>query len=386
LTANRDLFNASVRHQVRVRKYAVTEAVIILAILEGADRDLVKFLRDRLAAMDGRYDLKSRHWKDLLDDVRTARRGAFASAIVAVTSDLRNFSAVEIAAEVAALKAAIPFEIKVASANLQDVWSTTAEKPFAGGFLRDWFKNIAEQDQRSIQTAVQMGITQGEPIPDIMRRVAGSKENAFRDGTLAVTRRKVESVVRTAVNHVSNEAREAVWEANEDIIAALRWTSVLDGRTTMICMARDGQLAPIGGKPLPVGSVALDPPDARPPAHWNCRSVMTAVIDGEGALGTRPFVRDTRTRQTRETDFRAEARATGRPIQEIRSDWADENIGQASGPMTYQDWLTDQPAKFQDEVLGPSRAEMFRSGSLSLDQFVDPIGRTLTLKQLGDLP
>jgi SPP1 gp7 family putative phage head morphogenesis protein len=384
LTANRDLFDESVRHQVAVRRFAAGLAAALLALLETADRKLSSFLREKLAALAG-VDIRSPRWKDLFVSLGKIRKDVIVQVQNQLLEDLRGLSGVEVAAEVALLIKTIPFDVKVAAANLKEAWSATVAKPFAGGFFKDWFHSIAEQDQRALRSAIQMGIAQGEPIPDIMRRIAGSKANLFRDGTLAATRRKVETVVRTAVNHVSNVAREVVWEENTDIISALRWTSVLDGRTTPICRSRDGKLAPIGNRPIPEWGDPLEPPTARPPALPNCRSVMTAVVDGEGALGPRPFVRDTRTPRAREVDFRAEARRTGRPIQEIRSEWADVNIGQAPGKMTYGDWLRGQPEKFQNEVLGKRRADLFRSGSVTIEQFTDPTGKTLTLKQLEDL-
>lgn len=381
-TINEDLFHGSVRHQIRVRRYAGTVAVAILAVLEKADRELTRLLRDRLSAMGGKFDLKGKRWESLLSDIRDSRKEVFTQIKAQAFDEFKKFSDVEVAAEVAALAAVLPAEVKVASVSAAEAWTASKVKPVAGSFMQEWFKHLADTDQKSIQRAVQMGVAQGEAIPDIMRRVAGSAANAFRDGTLATTRRQVESVVRTVVNHISNEAREAVWEANSDILVGLRWTSVLDGRTTMICMSRDGMIAPIGDKSLPDWAVPLEPPDARPPAHWNCRSVMTAVIDGEEVLGERPYVTDTRGRKEREVDFKAQAKETGRTIKEVRSAWADENIGQAPGETTYQTWLGQQTAAFQDEVLGPARGSLFRSGKLSLSQFVDSSGKTLTLDQL----
>ena len=56
--------------------------------------------------------------------------------------------------------------------------------------------------------------------------------------------------------------------------------------------------------------------------------------------------------------------------------------GPVSSQRTYGGWLKDQPKAFQDEVLGPERAALFRSGEVSLDRFTDDAGRTLTLEQL----
>jgi hypothetical protein len=50
---------------------------------------------------------------------------------------------------------------------------------------------------------------------------------------------------------------------------------------------------------------------------------------------------------------------------------------------TYAQWLKRQPAPTQDDILGPARGKLFRSGKLTVDRFVDMKGKTLTLAELG---
>jgi hypothetical protein len=205
---------------------------------------------------------------------------------------------------------------------------------------------------------------------------------------LATSRRNAETIVRTAVNHTANTAREAVFDANPDVIDALRWSSVLDGRTTPICQANDGKLAGVGGKPVPASlagpGTLLTPEAQRPPAHPSCRSLMTAVIGGE-TVGERPFVRDTRTGKRRQLDFRKEARRTGRDVKEIRKEWVDKNVGRIPAKTTYNQWMSRQPRAFQEEVLGKTKARLFREGGLKLDKFVDRKGAELNLAELAAL-
>ena len=109
---------------------------------------------------------------------------------------------------------------------------------------------------------------------------------------------------------------------------------------------------------------------------------MVAVINGFRALGRRPSVRDTTTRAQREVNFRRIARQERRPIAEVRRRWADENVGSVPVDVTYQDWLFRQPASFQDDVLGVSRARLFRRSRVRLEQFVDESGREFTIGEL----
>jgi SPP1 gp7 family putative phage head morphogenesis protein len=56
--------------------------------------------------------------------------------------------------------------------------------------------------------------------------------------------------------------------------------------------------------------------------------------------------------------------------------------GPVSSQTTYNSWLGRQSPEFQDEVLGPERAQLFRSGGLSLDKFTDDAGKVYTLDEL----
>lgn len=47
-------------------------------------------------------------------------------------------------------------------------------------------------------------------------------------------------------------------------------------------------------------------------------------------------------------------------------------------------WLKQRDTAFQDEVLGPTRAAMFRAGKISSRDLISAIsGRPLTLEELG---
>ncbi len=397
MVANQELFDSALRHAITVRRFTTAEIRSILDLLEESDAELVAMLRARLQRVP--LTLRSARLQALLRSVRETRGDAMRELRRRLRADMFEFSLIEHNAEKTILEGAIPVQIEFASAQLATLRAVVTTQPFQGHTLGAWFDRLAAADRHRLTGQLQLGIVQGESIDDIVRRVAGTRSRGFRDGALAITRRNAEAVVRTAVNHVSNAAREQLWEANEDIIGALQWVSTLDGRTTPICMSRDGKLTPIGGHELPEGSSALVPADARPPSHVSCRSTMIAAIDSEGfanRLPDRPMVRDIRTRRQRERNFRTDAKRRAGDdwrgmsernrrglIRTERNDWAERTIGQVPGKTTYQKWLGDQPAAFQVDVLGPTRARLFRQGGLKLDQYVTRSGSELTLKDLA---
>ncbi|EAP2989430.1 phage head morphogenesis protein, partial [Salmonella enterica] len=161
--------------------------------------------------------------------------------------------------------------------------------------------------------------------------------------------RNAATVIRTALNHVSTQARETTYKKNSDIVEKYEWVSTLDSRTSTICRSRDGQKYEIGKGPLP-------------PAHPNCRSTTAPVISSDFDF----------------LDAGAKRAARG----------AEGGI-QVDASTTYYDFLKQQPAWFQDEALGSVRGKIFRNSGISPEEFrvisVDGFGRPLTLQQMAEL-
>lgn len=384
-TANELYRDAALRHQIGLRRYSAGLLARIARLLEEADAELVLKLRTRLIKFEGKEaDFTTERWKAMLAEVREARAVAMQEYKDLTRTELGTLSTMEAARELSILTASIPIEFGFASVAADQLRAIATSRPFQGKLLNDWFKDLETADQRRLTAALQLGMAEGETTDAIVARIIGTKANAYTDGILSISRRDANAIARTAINHVSNTARSYVWDANEDVISARIWTATLDGRTSPICRARDGHGTPVGDNELPPGIPKLVPPNAKPPAHINCRSTMVAYIDGVGLVGKRPTVTDTRTRAKREVDFRAEAKRSGRSIQDVRSAWADKHIGRVPASTNYQEFLSRQTAAFQDSVLGPTRGRLFRSGKLKLDQFVDRSGNELTLAQLAD--
>lgn len=72
---------------------------------------------------------------------------------------------------------------------------------------------------------------------------------------------QAKTLSRTAVNYVSNVARDVAIKENSDFIHKVIWVSVLDSGTTEYCEEHDGNIYEVGEGP-------------RPPAHYGCRSMV----------------------------------------------------------------------------------------------------------------
>lgn len=229
----------------------------------------------------------------------------------------------------------------------EQVWSAVKWNPLAlsdkpadlFGMMTGW----GGAEVARLVNGVKMGFVQGKTTRQIVKEVVGT------GGLADVSQRNAATVIRTALNHVSTQARETVYKKNSDIIERYEWVSTLDSRTSTICRSRDGQKYEIGKGPLP-------------PAHPNCRSATAPVISDEYDF----------------LDAGAKRAARGA-----------EGGTQVDASTTYYDFLKQQPAWFQDEALGPTRGKIFRNSGISPEEFrvisVDGFGRPLTLNEMADL-
>lgn len=144
----------------------------------------------------------------------------------------------------------------------EQVWSAANFEPLSlsdkpvdfMALLNNW----QESEVQRLTTGVRSGFVQGLTTRQIVKNVVGA------GGLADVSQRNAMTVVRTAISHVSNEARKQTYEKNSDIIEKYEWVSTLDSRTSTICRSRDGQKYDIGKGPLP-------------PAHPNCLLGDTVV-------------------------------------------------------------------------------------------------------------
>jgi SPP1 gp7 family putative phage head morphogenesis protein len=385
-STNEALMDAANRHQVYVQRYGSRVANETVALLNRAEADLVGqiFTRlDRITARGrDRGPATTRRLQELLRQLREINDDIYDEMHGFVRDELRSFAENEAQLAVTRLTEATSAGFGYVAPSQTTLHNIVVSRPFEGRHLRGWFNQLNREQQSGIEQAIRQGLLQSMTNDQIINRIRGTRAANYTDGILHRSRRHVQSVVRTATNFVSNESREETYNNNSDIILAVRWTSTLDGRTSPICRARDGKMAPIGdttaGEVSAIGQL-LDPPGARPPAHINCRSTTTPI--------TRSWAEVQRIKGTDEFEegFHERLRERGfseAEIRRIRSDTRASMDGQVPKDVTYQEWLRRQPPEFQDDVLGPTRAQLFRDGDVSLDRFVDESGEQLTLDEL----
>lgn len=204
------------------------------------------------------------------------------------------------------------------------------------GMLAQFRKATKTTTANNLRSIINAGIANGESVSAISRRVADDVSSSMSRGLI---KQWSETNVLTATAHVSQEAMNETVRANSDLFDEEKWSSTLDGNTSLVCISRDQRRYKVGEGDYPL-------------AHYRCRSRRLPVIPERYAI--------------MEKSERASM------------------YGPVDSRVTYGGWLGRQSPAFQDDVLGVERAKLFRSGKVSVKDFTDNSGKTLTLKQLKE--
>ena len=226
----------------------------------------------------------------------------------------------------------------------------------SGQVIEKAFRGIASSQADLIAREVRVGITEGESLTKISKRLRGrlqfgrnqemtAKAQALAGGNgMKLANNQVRTIVRTTVNQVQTMASQEVYAANQDVTERYEYVATLDSKTTALCGSLDGKTFRYGEGPMP-------------PQHFNCRSTTVPVIDDEDLRKRFP---DTR----------------------------PSSVGRVSQDESYPDWLNKNPS-MQTEALG-NKKPFFnylvktknKSPREALRQIIRDDGSELSLKDL----
>lgn len=352
--ANELLRDAMLGHAIDLAHYSNAQVRAIIKILNGHDADLKARLIEAMENVGTVLTVDAIN--QVLSAVLQVNVAAFLEVNEALSRSLDDLLAYELSFQQVTLQAALPPVVQVQFPVVQIEFSAAKAiaqaRPFQGRLLREWMAGIEADRAARIRDAIRSGVVEGRTTSDIVKQIIGRKSESFEDGLLQRTRRDVETIVRSAIGHTAETVSDAAYEANSDIISHVQWLSTLDSKTSSICRIRD-QLPytlkthkPIGHKiPWLAGPGRI---------HMCCRSTKFPVLKSAAAL-------------------RFDDGATRASMD-----------GQVPASTTYAEWLGKQPAGRQDQILGPTRAQMMREGGLKLDAFYNDKGKLLTLDELRE--
>jgi hypothetical protein len=314
------------------RRLAVLEADI-LALLKMSDPSDIPLLRARRGAIEALM-------AEEIGPLITRRYSALAALLTTALVRLAQHEAgiiqgiVNEAAGEATLPD-LPSDVALRRVVTQTLIPTPQKPTDFSTTGEEWWERQGQSLRQRVRDSLLVGVSLEESLTQLTARVRGTSDNGFADGIMAKARTDAATVIQTQVTNAVGEAHVAVGVRNASSAMMAVHSSVLDSRTSYVCLNRHGlrytlpDFEPINHDIPYLNGV---------PYHPNCRSTMLIVP------------------------------RTGGPI-------PDASVTQ---------WLSRRDTAFQDTVLGPTRARMFRAGTLSPRQLLDAAtGKPLTLEELG---
>ncbi len=336
-TVNEKLVDKYIRHSVYLERFKKSEAQKISRQLS---REVFPALHDKMLDQLQKVNpeklqtlWRGKRLKRLMVSMDKVATAGMVKAEKALVSRLVDLSKFEAEWNIKTIKDAVPVDISMDMPSAEVLRELVTTRPMEGHKLGTWLKSYTKSARSSMMKSVSVGVAAGESIPEIGRRLRS---------TINIKRRQAESIARTAVSSVMHHAREEVFKQNTHIISKVQFVATLDTRTTLICINLDGKVFEVGEGP-------------RPPVHFSCRSTVVPVTPSWQEFGIEDPPPGTRASMK----------------------------GDVPSTTTYKQWLKAQPKSVHIKVLGKKRAELYRSGRVKINKFVDRDYKPLTLKQLA---
>lgn len=336
---NTRIANAMIDHDVDLLRVAASSNRRVRGLLKALEKEIVS----RLANTDLSEAMQVR-LRDLLASVRKQIDTTFGEINRLVQNDLVGLATLELQLVARTANTVIGIDVLNAQAPRVVARALIDDLLIRGAPSVEWWSRQAADITFRFATQVRMGVLSGDPTSKIAKRVRQEMD---------VSRRAAEALVRTSVQTVATNARLASFKANGDVVNGVQQLSVLDNRTTDICIAYSGLQWDLDGNPLPGTNL---PFNGGPPRHWNCRSTLVPILKTWRDMGI--------------------------DVDEFQPSTRAAMNGEVAATTTFAQWLASRSEEQQDEILGKGRAQLWRDGKITLTDLVDQTGRPMTLEQL----
>jgi len=217
------------------------------------------------------------------------------------------------------------------------------------GNLAQRIQSLGSGELTRMQTAINTGLSKGLSNSEIIRNVVGKTR---------LTEAHASALVRTSITRTQTVAQLNVLKENREIMKGIRFTAVLDSRTSSICAHHDGKV--------------YDIDDTRfiPPLHWRCRSTLVPVLKSHSELLT-----------SASPDIKKDV------LKGLKASQVANLNGVAPSKEDYGTWLKRQKQEvkirhFQGDI---RKVELFDNGQLPIESFTTSSGKPLSLTALRRL-
>ncbi|HOL07026.1 MAG TPA: minor capsid protein [Methanomassiliicoccaceae archaeon] len=353
-SANEQIVEQIRKRAIRLERFAAGERRAVLKLLDRLFGELRMRIMDMEDGAIRATDFQMAKLRYLFERTDATIKATYAEISGRLEGSLASLADIESQWAMNAINGALNVKLITMTPIVREqIMAAASEVLIEGAPSREWWSRQENRLITGFKDQMRKGYLQGETNYQLLKRLKGGVDgsgNAVFDLSKG-TKRGAEAVIRTSVQAVANDARMRLYRENSDVIRGVMWVSTLDTRTTLGCAARDGLMWDLDGNPIGHNMSFISPP-----AHWNCRSVLTPI--------TRSF------------------REMGIDSDEVSASTRASIDGQVPEKMTFERWLKGRNEEDIIEVFGPKRAKLWKEGKLSVRDMVDQRGRPLTLEEL----
>jgi len=210
-------------------------------------------------------------------------------------------------------------------------------------------RGLGSSELTRIQGAISNGVSKGLTQKQIIRDVIG---------TTKLTSAQATSLVRTGITRTQTVAQLRTYEGNKEILKGMRFTAVLDNKTSAICAHHDGQVYDV------------DDQKFAPPLHWRCRSTLVPVVKSHSELleGKSDIIKKT-------------------VLNTLKAQGVARLNGASPSKENYGTWLKkqSQDVKLRHLDGDAMKVELFNKGQIPLKNFTNPEGKSISITALRRL-
>lgn len=341
----------------------IERAIDLIRLEAGTRNKVLDFLTDlekqivaKIAAIDPTGTAAQRYQRirlaNLQEAVTSAIRASYRDVNTLMASETREVVDQESTWTGNAMNSAIRAEFADAGITRGFLSTLVSDVLIQGAPTKEWWGRQAQGLSDRFADEMRRGVALGETNAQLIARIRGTDTQR---GLMDIAYSSAERLVRSSVQTAANVAREAMYDKNSDLIAALKWHATLDTRTSTYCLVRDGHTYSNDGEHTPKdgGAPWLEGPGK---LHWNCRSTSVPVLKSWRELGI--------------------------DEDEVPETTRASMDGQVPAKQTFESWLAKQSNTRQDTVLGKDKAQLWRDGKITFRDLLDQSGRPLTTEQL----
>lgn len=366
------ILNRTLQHQVGIERAKAGEVKRIKKILGKVDNDI-------LAAI---LSLPENYTKRDIDSLIVTIDGLTSSFYSRTVQSAFN----EIAETVVSFETDFAFttvdefldgDEPAQEVSKQGVLTKVNNTKYQGKTLEVWNQKLAIDKAKRIERQIKIATVAGDP-PE---KIATSAKRGIR-----ASNNNSQSVTAAYFNQASNISRDEVYSQNDSRVKQIVWSSILDSGTTITCGVRSNKRYDAKTKaPIDHNNQWKEGPGK---IHFGCRSVPVP-IDAEGVITSGPGA-DFKYSEGSKTAIGADEnyergdnlKKDGKRFKiPTKNNELQKEV--VSANLDYEDWLRSQPREFVEDAIGVNKAERFLDQGLSLNTFVVPSGRELSVKQLN---